>query len=537
MPLHTRFFRIDPKTFEEKLRAATKDVSGASPTNGLKNLPQRDGTSTASSNGISFLTEVNPAETVIPVVRSFFQAAGVDLAAPGKAVFYNDRLGVLMVRATLEDLDAIERTLRAANIELLKGLPPAAQTNASAPPRVLSDLPYMGKFFHADEAEAPVDSPALPLRRFNVDSNSVIRSLESLSQRLAVSHGAMSRPLAPDAVVPTLRAFFLTAGINFDEPGKSISFAPNGKALLIHANAQEFDLIAKALQVLMPAPQQLTLRVKAMEVTEDNNGHGFDWFLGNAVISNGAPIRSLSALDMPSANFVRPDYTGKTGDAIPAELLTSGLRTKTPPQPQQTVTGILNDEQFRTVIRALEQRGQSDLLSMPEVTTLSGRQVRIQITQPWTNLPSATNALPNQTLGQSNSTNETGITVDIVPYVEDDHFTIGLTVLPSVREFAGYDETSKTLPATGGPFAPQTPVPTPVPKFRLRQVPGSARVFDGQTLVLTSSTLDETGRKVKHLAFFITPRLIDPAGNPLHSDDQLPFHQKVPSQHPPATTH
>src|ERR1043166_2270896 len=140
VPLHTRFFRIDPKTFEEKLRAATKDVSGAPPSNGLQKLSQRDGTSTSSSNGISFLTEVNPAETVIPVVRSFFQAAGVDLTAPGKAIFYNDRLGMLMVRATLEDLDAVEKAIRAANIEILKGAPSGAITNASAP-RALSEMP------------------------------------------------------------------------------------------------------------------------------------------------------------------------------------------------------------------------------------------------------------------------------------------------------------------------------------------------------------------------------------------------------------
>ena len=53
----------------------------------------------AGQGGISFLSEVTLSETVIPTVKAFFTAAGVSLIEPGKAVFYNDRLGVLMVRA------------------------------------------------------------------------------------------------------------------------------------------------------------------------------------------------------------------------------------------------------------------------------------------------------------------------------------------------------------------------------------------------------------------------------------------------------
>ena len=35
----------------------------------------------------------------------------------------------------------------------------------------------------------------------------------------------------------------------------------------------------------------------------------------------------------------------------------------------------------------------------------------------------------------------------------------------------------------------------------------------------------------KNLVIFVTPRLIDPAGNPLHSEEEMPFAQhSVPSQ-------
>lgn len=48
---------------------------------------------------------------VIAGIREFFSSLGVEYPAPGKAVFYGGRLGTLTVRATLADLDIIERAL------------------------------------------------------------------------------------------------------------------------------------------------------------------------------------------------------------------------------------------------------------------------------------------------------------------------------------------------------------------------------------------------------------------------------------------
>src|ERR1051325_5139862 len=68
------------------------------------------------------------------------------------------------------------------------------------------------------------------------------------------------------------------------------------------------------------------------------------------------------------------------------ELLSSGLRnlsglsgSQAPIPEMVTFSGILTDPQFRVVVRALEQRDGSDLLSEASVTTLSGRQTEIQV--------------------------------------------------------------------------------------------------------------------------------------------------------------
>ena len=97
---------------------------------------------------------------------------------------------------------------------------------------------------------------------------------------------------------------------------------------------------------------------------------------------------------------------------------------------------------------------------------------------------------------------------------------------------------------------------TPLPIFRLRQVVTSAIVWDGQTIVL-GGLIGEVQTKIKdkvpilgdlpfvgrlfrsessqttkkNLVIFVTPTIIDPAGNRLHADDELPFAQtSIPPQ-------
>lgn len=66
--------------------------------------------------GLSFITRQTSAATPSELVRAFFTSLGVNLNyPPGKAVFFNDRLGKLFVKATADDLDTIERAIEALN--------------------------------------------------------------------------------------------------------------------------------------------------------------------------------------------------------------------------------------------------------------------------------------------------------------------------------------------------------------------------------------------------------------------------------------
>ena len=150
---------------------------------------------------------------------------------------------------------------------------------------------------------------------------------------------------------------------------------------------------------------------------------------------------------------------------------------------------------------------------------------------------------------------EVGPVLDVVPYVLSDGYTINLTLIPSLTEFNGYDN-PPSIP--GISVANVVQVPTILPDFIVRQVVTTVNIWDNQTIVLgglSSSTVQSTKDKVpmlgdlplvgrlfqsqskitskKNLMIFVTATIVDPAGNRVHSDDELPFAQStIPPQQP-----
>jgi hypothetical protein len=125
--------------------------------------------------------------------------------------------------------------------------------------------------------------------------------------------------------------------------------------------------------------------------------------------------------------------------------------------------------------------------------------------------------------------------VDVVPTVSTDGFSIRMNINAKFDEFTGYDTPASAVPQAGpGPASsfgvPVTPV-LPVAHFLVRQASTFPTVFDGQTVVLASGEMGPANQL--HLLYFITPRLVDAAGNPVHSDEQIKARQNdVPPQSP-----
>jgi general secretion pathway protein D len=143
-----------------------------------------------------------------------------------------------------------------------------------------------------------------------------------------------------------------------------------------------------------------------------------------------------------------------------------------------------------------------------------------------------------------------GPVLDVIPYVDADGYTIQMSIVPTLTEFLGYDsDVAQTFQTIVGNQQLQ---PTPLPRFRVRQVTTSCIVWDGQTVVLgglIAENVTKSKDKVpvlgdipllgrlfrserstsekRNLVVFVTPKLIDPAGNRVHVADNLPYDPNV----------
>ena len=269
---------------------------------------------------------------------------------------------------------------------------------------------------------------------------------------------------------------------------------------------------------------------------------GFNLYLGSTFLTNKGASQSSTnrrLAERPSQDLLHEGLRG---------TVTNDLLTAIPPQEaftnsgQPTIQGILTPEQYRLIIGAMEKTGGASLLSNQIATTLSGRQTQfkvVDIKYIVTDLDNGTNPIKGGTGGSAGPIPiaepfEIGPVVDVVPYALADGQTINITATGTRREFLGYRE-----PKTNG---------VPLPKFRVRQASADVQMLDGQTLVLGAGAardvriqrdkvpvlgdLPYLGRFFRSesstttsnaLFFFITPRLIDSAGNPVHSDEAVRF--------------
>jgi general secretion pathway protein D len=134
------------------------------------------------------------------------------------------------------------------------------------------------------------------------------------------------------------------------------------------------------------------------------------------------------------------------------------------------------------------------------------------------------------------------VVFNVTPFVGADGYTISLTLIPQVTDFLGFIEygNSITLGLANGGVA-QTLNSIKQPLFSTRDIVTSVVIWDGQTVVLGGLIREDvqkiddkvpflgdvplfgrlfrsktTVRSKRNLLIFVTARLIDPAGNPIH---------------------
>jgi general secretion pathway protein D len=365
-------------------------------------------------------------------------------------------------------------------------------------------------------------------------------------------------------------------------PGKNIYFNDRLGMLFVRGTAQDLDTIESAIETLNQVPPMVRIKARFIEVSQnDNAALGFDWYLGqfgNTVVASGGNAGTISGLPIsaanPSGTFPGNLFNGTT---IPTTVpsLTSGLENEGPAI--ATVTGIMTDPKFQVVLHALQQRNGYEELNEPEVTVISGRQTQMKATDiqyiltgfdfnsgvnapvPTTSTGTTIQSAANSAIEPETQQFEIGPTLDVVPVVLSDGYTINLTLIPELLEFDQYDTVPTVpgyTPAAATSSGGVSSLPTVLPHFTVRDVVTTVNIWDNQTIGLgglIASTIQSTKDKVpfigdlpllgrlfqsqskvtakKNLMIFVTATIIDPAGNRVHSDDELPFAQNaIPSQ-------
>ena len=435
-------------------------------------------------------------------------------------------------------------------------------------------------FITASEKESPSSLP-IPGNQPASDTNSRIKGQRNAAQ------------------------FFMEQGVPFP-PGASAQYIPNGSILRVKNTQAAVDLIGTYVELASGvAPTQVEIESKFVEISQNNlNELGFDWLLGPFSIGGGVygdggtraggqdlssqfyanyPLGSVGTNPMTAGN--RNGIGTSYNSAITANSLSALLAGV----PQGTnvaspsilgLAGVFTNPQFQMVIRALSQQKGVDLMSAPKITTKSGNKATIKVirefpyptefTPPQVPTASAATANTPPEVGlfvtggivapatpSAFETRNLGVTLDVLPQIGADNYTIDLNLSPEVVEFDGFVNYGSPVigpvynPAlilAGVPSGISTFVITPnvinQPIFSVRKVTTNVSIWDGQTVAL-GGLIREDVQKVndkvpilgdiplagrlfrsnvdqkikKNLIIFVTARIMNAEGQPLLQQD------------------
>jgi len=251
-----------------------------------------------------------------------------------------------------------------------------------------------------------------------------------------------------------IKDYFIAAGIDLSSP-KNVFFNDRLGVLLVRASASDLEIIQQAVVLLNWTPPQLIIEARFVELSQEES-RSFKLY-------HVFPMPGTSA----AGSTINISSSAATVFSTSIDPLTSGLSGM--PIPTPPVVGIMSDAEFRKTINVIEQSTGADILTAPKVTTESGRQAHIGV-----------------------SDGDKGLSLDVVPEVGPDGFSIQTTAIPSIK--------------TGD---------------QTWQCSASHKIWDGQTLVIVGETTNQPPGEKRVRMVFVTPRIIDPAGNLVHTGDEL----------------
>jgi len=362
----------------------------------------------------------------------------------------------------------------------------------------------------------------------------------------------------------TIKQMFIDAGVLFPT-NSSIFYNERTSMIVVHNTVENLEDFERILATFNNIPPQVEIEAKFVEISQnDLNELGFDWQVGTTQLGSFDATGGNGTGAFPPGSGTPGSYdvttglrdsTAIQGNAVEALLAAAGFGSAASGSDQiGTIRGILTNPQFQVIIKALSQKQSADVLTSPKIVTISGAQAQIRVAQEFiypTTYSTATiqqGQAANSVVGSTPptivpstptafATRPVGVVFNVTPFVGADGNTISLTLIPQVTDFLGFINYGNAINL--GTIT--TPNDIKQPLFSTRDLITSVVIWDGQTVVLGGLITEQlqkiddkvpflgdiplvgrlfqtktTQRNKTDLLIFVTARLIDPAGNPIH---------------------
>ena len=357
-----------------------------------------------------------------------------------------------------------------------------------------------------------------------------------------------------------LKVFFAEMGVPWPD-NSSIKYVRGLGKLVVANTLENLTLFEKVLKVLNVVPYQIEIETRFVEVAQtDIDSLGLEWLLNDdwevaqKKSSAGKPLSAQERI-IVNANASGNGFTRGNRFLTQASLDGSSVADNL-----LSFTSVLTNPELTVVLHALQQKGNTDLLSAPKVTTQSGQPATIKVVTEYI-YPTEYTLIESQSSGSSSSgggggvappavepgsfeTREVGVILDVLAEVSPSGQMINLTLSPEVvtepdwHDY-GYDYST----GSDGGLESSVHLKMEMPFFHTRKLETNLLVYNGATVAMggmiteVRTDIDDKipilgdipiiGRlfssryeasEKRNLLIFVTARLVDPSGRALDSD-------------------
>ena len=397
-----------------------------------------------------------------------------------------------------------------------------------------------------------------------------------------------------------VKQYLEAMGVQFPA-GANVAYLPNVSRLVVTNTVTEQRRVQEIINQLQVEAAQIIIETKFVEINQgDLEEFGFQWALQEAGTMNDT-INLIPNLEnntlVGNANDTTNGFIDNTGIAVDNNYtaidgltnisggLGSGIRSIGSFAQQLTLNGIglvsqeanngflsftskLGNNQFNTVVRALSQQTNADILSAPKVITQNGNTAILRVVteryfpESWeppelqtTNNNGGVTTVSFVTVTPSmpnfGDPTDLGVVLEVTPQVDPDGVSIELELKPQVIEFIGLDSTFNTTVLTSTQTINGIPtgvvsVPSrfDMPILSSRSVDTRIKMWDGESVIIGGLLKEKAiswkdnvpylsdvpligelfknegdGRIKQNLLIFVTARLVNNAGLPIRENN------------------